>query len=171
VGIVANGSPIDTSTLGVHAFAVGAQSEDGQTASKTVNYTVVLPSNRFRILHVKAHASGDVTFDLKLPGPGAVDVLESSWKNDVAWKYGKAFPVSDIEPTRPHRFTFAREHLSAVGAGTIHVTVHPNSRGTGLVNHNAAIWLRLWASYTPTGGLQRNQFGGFHHLIHTEPGP
>jgi sugar lactone lactonase YvrE len=39
-GPVANGTPIDTTTLGAHAFAVTATDTDGQTSTTTVNYTV-----------------------------------------------------------------------------------------------------------------------------------
>jgi len=104
VGTVANGSPIDTSTLGVHGFTVGAQRKDGHVAAKTIHYTVARPSNRFTVRHVGTHADGSVTFDLKLPGAGGADVFESAWKNNVAWNHGKAFPASVLEPTR-HRDT------------------------------------------------------------------
>ena len=40
-GPVANGAPIDTSTLGSHSFTVNAEDTEGATASKTVSYTVV----------------------------------------------------------------------------------------------------------------------------------
>jgi hypothetical protein len=40
---VANGSPIDTSTLGQHAFTVRATDGDGQTGTTISNYTVVGP--------------------------------------------------------------------------------------------------------------------------------
>jgi hypothetical protein len=39
-GTVANGSPIDTSTVGAHAFAVTATDTDGQTVTVTSRYTV-----------------------------------------------------------------------------------------------------------------------------------
>jgi hypothetical protein len=29
---------------------------------------------------------------------------------------------------------------------------------------NRAVRIRLWVSYTPTGGVQRTHFGGFLHL-------
>ncbi|HET8814049.1 MAG TPA: glycine-rich protein [Solirubrobacterales bacterium] len=40
-GPVANGAPLDTSTLGQHAFTVNAEDTDGGTSSKTVGYTVL----------------------------------------------------------------------------------------------------------------------------------
>jgi hypothetical protein len=39
-GPVANGAPIDTSTLGSHTFTVNAQDSDGAKASKTASYSV-----------------------------------------------------------------------------------------------------------------------------------
>jgi uncharacterized repeat protein (TIGR01451 family) len=41
-GTVPNGSPIETSTLGQHAFTVDAEDNAGNPASKTVHYTVAL---------------------------------------------------------------------------------------------------------------------------------
>ena len=53
-------------------------------------------------------------------------------------------------------------------AGAISVTVTPNRRGTRLVaNHSYHVVLRLWVSYTPTGGTQRNAgLYGLHVPLH-----
>ena len=40
-GPVANGAPVDTSTVGSHSFTVNAEDAEGAKASKTVSYTVV----------------------------------------------------------------------------------------------------------------------------------
>ncbi len=42
-GTVANGAPIDTSSIGSHSFTVEAEDTDGITASQEVEYTVVVP--------------------------------------------------------------------------------------------------------------------------------
>jgi hypothetical protein len=42
-GTVAQGSPIDTTTLGKHAFTVTATDANGAQSSQSVNYTVVAP--------------------------------------------------------------------------------------------------------------------------------
>jgi hypothetical protein len=46
-GPVPNGAPIDTAALGPHAFTVNAKDTDGETASESVNYTVVAPLGPF----------------------------------------------------------------------------------------------------------------------------
>ena len=43
-GTVANGAPIDTSTVGSHSFTVNTEDEEGAKGSKTVSYTVVAPN-------------------------------------------------------------------------------------------------------------------------------
>lgn len=43
VGTVADGAPIDTSTLGTHTFTVTATDNQGLVGTKTVTYTVVAP--------------------------------------------------------------------------------------------------------------------------------
>jgi hypothetical protein len=43
-GPVANGAPLDTSTLGAHTFEVEGEDKDGAATEKSVTYTVVSPS-------------------------------------------------------------------------------------------------------------------------------
>ena len=149
-GTVAVGQPVDTSASGRHSLTVTAVSKDGQHAAVTVTYTVTLPDNRFSITHLRTKRNGVVRFALALPGAGTVDVMETAWLDNLAHAAGVLQPA-------PRRFVFARTHLAASAAGSIAVTVHPNQRGTRLVRHHRyPVVIRLWVSYTPTDGSQRN---------------
>ena len=74
-GSASNGTPIATSTLGADSFRVTTASLDGQSATRTVSYSVVLPSNRLLTLsRLKLLSHGDVFVTVKVPAPGTVDV-------------------------------------------------------------------------------------------------
>ena len=129
---------------------VTAVSADGQRATATVSYTVALPDNRFAITEVHTEHNGKVSFKLAFPGAGSADVLETAWLNNFA-------RAAALLKAAPRRFVFARKHLYVSRAGTLTVTVIPNRRGKRLVaRHRYAILIRLWVSYTPTNGTQRN---------------
>ena len=102
--------------------------------------------NRFTIAHLHTYADGRITFAVKVPGPGTVDVLETAWNDNLA-------RVATLLQPAAHRFVFARAHTSARGATTIPVSVSPNVRGRLLVHHHTyRVTLRLWVTYTPVAG-------------------
>lgn len=155
-GTVAAGAPIATSVPGQHRFTVIAISTDGQSSARTVTYTALLPNNHFRVSHVETYRDGTITFDLTAPGPGTIDVLETAWSDNLAHSAVVLQPAAN-------RFVYARKHANIRG-GAVHVRVRPNARGHRLVHHHTyRVVLRLWVTYTPTGGEYRSiGFYGLH---------
>jgi YVTN family beta-propeller protein len=155
-GSVATGQPINTTTIGRHTFTVIATSTDGQTSTSSVTYTIQAPSNQFTVSRIKTHRDGSITLNVKIPGPGAIDVLETAWKDNLASAAVLLQPAA-------RRFIVARQHTTASHAPTLKLRVTPNKHGKRLVRHHTyRVTLRLWVSYTPTGGRFRKQ--GFHGL-------
>ena len=158
VGTVAAGTPIATGSLGTHSFSVTALSKDGQHATATVSYTVVPPDNRFSISDLRIRSNGRVSFKVVFPGPGTADVLETAWRDNLARSAVLLHPAA-------RRFVFARKHLQVAAGGAMRVTVVPNQRGRRLIaRHRYTVVLRLWVSFTPANGTQRN-IGVYHLLI------
>jgi hypothetical protein len=149
-GTVANRSPIDTATPGHHTFTVTATSTDGQVAAKTVSYRVLSPPNRLTSVRRKPHRDGTFIVTAHVPGPGRVDVLVTAWKDNLA-------SAARVLNPAPGRFVFARAHAIAKHKGTLTIIVKPNALGRRLVaHHRYRVTLRLWISYTPTHGHQRD---------------
>ena len=149
-GTVPAGAPIDTRPTGPALVCGHGDLQDGQQVTTTVTYTVALPDNRFSITGVRTTIKGRVRFNLTLPGPGVADVLETAWLDNFA-------RTATLLQPAPRRFVFSRKHLLIDRAGVVSVTVLPNRRGRRLVaHHRYPILIRLWVSYTPTGGTQRD---------------
>ena len=141
---------LGATTRGAHTFTVRARSGDGQIRSQTTTYTVGLPSNRFAVSRVRVRHDGRITFDVRVPGRGSIDMLETAWDDNFA------VPAALLQPA-PRRFVFARSHAVAQGQTVVHLTVRPNGRGSQLVGHHRfRVTLRLWVTCTPDGGRSRS---------------
>jgi hypothetical protein len=134
----------------------------------TVKLRRATPSNKFSVSHIKARPNGTVSFEVKLPGPGQIDVMESAWKSNIATIASKAI-LAKIATVRlgpaPGRFIFARTHLNPKTRATLQITVKPNDRGHHLVTHHqgGALRIRLWVTYQPTSG--RPHTVGYYGLL------
>ena len=78
------------------------------------------------VSRVKTAADGRITFSLRAPGRGSVDVLGTAWKDNLARAAVLLKPAAD-------RFVFVRQHVHAAHGGTVSVTVTPDRRGRRLV--------------------------------------
>jgi hypothetical protein len=148
-GTIPDDTAINTTTPGRYAFTVTTQSIDGEHATSTVHYTV-LASNHFTLSNVKPHPDGITNLEARIPGPGTVDVMETAWLDNVAVAAGILQPA-------PQRFVIARAHLTSRHATNVRIRVTLNSLGRTLLRHHRyRVVFRLWVSYLPRGGRQRN---------------
>ena len=150
-GPVQSGANLDTNTPGPHSFTVTAISLDGQSTTRSVTYTVAFPSNHLVTRpHLNPDADGRFVVVVKVPGSGRVDILVTAWNGNLAHAAKLLNPA-------PGRFVFARATATASKATTLRILVHPNAKGRVLVKHHRyRVTLRLWVTYTPTGGRPRS---------------
>ena len=63
------------------------------------------PSNHFLVSGIHGHPNGNVTFFLRVPGPGTINVLETAWDDNFA-----TAATALLQPA-PNRFAFSRKHV------------------------------------------------------------
>jgi hypothetical protein len=114
------------------------------------------PSNEFTVSHIKVSSAGALTFKVKVPGPGAIEALVTAWDDNVA-------STAALQPATG-RFKISHVDTRAKHAETIAIKTTPNAVGRRLIrNHTYRITLRLYVTFTPTGGSARSKgFGGLH---------
>jgi hypothetical protein len=117
-----------------------AISQDGQVSVRTISYFVMLPDNHFTIEHIKTYPDGAISFKIKVPGPGTLDVLGTAWNDNLAH-------VAVLLGPATRRFVYARKQPSVESGHIVRLRVRPNARGCLLVGHHAyGVTLRLWVS-------------------------
>jgi 6-phosphogluconolactonase len=158
VGTVRSGAPIATTKPGKHTFKVRAISMDGQTTTRAVTYQVTRPRNQLVAPpRLKPNSNGEFIVTVKVPGPGRVDILVTAWNDNLAHLALQPPPAPILLQPAPGRFIFARAHASASRATMLRIPVNPNPQGQRLVAHHTyQVTLRLWVTYTPTGGRPRS---------------
>jgi hypothetical protein len=136
---------VDTNSLGSFTFSVTATSNDGQSSTTTVHYTVVSPSNMFKVKHLKPHLDGTVTFTLTVPGGGKIAIRETA-------------PRSALPHPKRGRLRFASRKLTSTAKSKIRVTVKPNQQGRALLSHHSTtVRLTLTVTFTPINGKARTK--------------
>jgi hypothetical protein len=150
-GTIANGYQIDTTHPGRHQFAVTATSKDGARTTTKVCYMVVAPSNRLTVSHIHSHPDGTSEFDVKIPGPGRLEVFESPWMLHAA-RVGTV----RLSPA-PDGFGFSLAHLRTKNAGTIRFEVVPAGGGQRRAPQyfGPHRTITLWVTYRPDHGTAR----------------
>ena len=93
---------------------------------------MLAPSNQFTVAHVRTHRDGTITFTVALPGPGALDVLETAWDDNLAHTATLLQPAAN-------RFVYARKHVALTPPGAIRIRSGPTVAASG------------WCTTTPTG--------------------
>jgi hypothetical protein len=180
-GTVADGAPIDTSTVGAHTFSVTAASTDRQTTTVTADYTVLAVA---RVADVRAaitgpsHAAGGAKFTEKLKvsnaGPTtATNVLSglvvprglTVTSTDGGSRFGPAlyWKAASITPKSSVTYTISFQVASnARGNAVIAVAAASTKiKDPNYANNAAATTITLGASSGTTGRAHKT----FHNPL------
>jgi hypothetical protein len=114
-----------------------------------------LPANGFVIDSHSDARNGAITLTLDLPGPGSVTALGTH--SDPP---GDANTASLLPSPGRHRFAWApRLESVAAAAGKMRIRLEPNAAGERMLRYARgagwALHIRIWITYTPTGGYAR----------------
>jgi len=122
----------------------------------TPTTTVVKPTNAFEIDGETHSKSGTIELTLTVPGPGSVAVLGTHSEPS-----SNASAAATLLSPGYHRVAWtARGQVTATKASTMRITLTPNSAGALMLrsarDHGKAMHVRVWATYTPTGGYSHS---------------
>jgi hypothetical protein len=128
----------------------------GAAVARIVTVTL---RNPFVVRHIHVERDGDVRFDVTVPGPGQINVMESAWKANELLEHAVLLGPA------PGRFIFTRKYLVAERKGIIHVTLRPNTSGLRLVarHRGGTLRIRLWVTYQGDGGTPHTV--GYYGLV------
>jgi Bacterial Ig domain len=142
VGDVRAGRPINTRTLGRHAFSVSATNAQGDSTTETVSYRVVPTTNRILVTGLRAGRSGVARLRLTLPGPGALRVIATAW---------------DAAHGGPRRHVaYGKAHIRVRRGGPLVVAIAPSAAGRSLLHvRGARPVVSLVVTYRPIGAKPR----------------
>ena len=109
------------------------------------------PSSRFTIDAHGHNAAGTIELTITVPGPGRVYLLGTHSNPPRALA-----TVSAAQQPGYDRFAWARHEVNTAEAGTMRVTLTPDTAGTRMLRYVRAkgwsLHIRVWVTYTPTGG-------------------
>jgi hypothetical protein len=108
----------------------------------------------FAVLWHRQRLNGTIYVELQLPTAGTVSLLGT---------HSDPLSSASAAELRPgfDRFTYGRNDGIAIGrAGLVHLVLRPGSAGERVLRSDASrgepLHVRVWISYTPTGGATRN---------------
>ena len=136
----------------VYSFAVAAVNAAG-TSAPARTYSKM--HGDFAILWHRQRLDGTIYVELKLSAPGTVSLLGTHSDPTVA-----SAAQAQLEPGF-ERFAYGRHaNITITKAGLVHLVLYPNAAGKRLVRRHTkygmALHVRVWVTYTPTGGATRN---------------
>ena len=166
IGAAKQGSSAALSANGNTALIGAPEDNDDAGAAWVFTYGPAPPiiDDHYTVSHIKTHRDGTVTFMVKVPRPGTIEVLETS----CAPSRRPRVEMARVRPG-PDCYAFARLHRRLGSAGRWPVKVRPGARGSRQVqHHHRPVRLNLRVTYQPTGGTPRR--ARFRNLLVPSPG-
>lgn len=136
------------------ASAVLTQTAGSPATAGTTGATQTTSSNAFKITDARGDPNGTITFNVRVPGPGTIELLGTH--EDII---GTRAATLLLKPGHD-RFDWGRDTRAPATASTMKMVLRPDNAGKHLLarhrQHGWALHVCVWTTYTPTGGHPRS---------------